>query len=62
MKKHRTKGASPATGSPPAETTAEEIARRAYEIYLARGREPGHEREDWLRAEKELREETAARK
>jgi hypothetical protein len=64
MKKQRPKTASPpgATGSPPGRATVEEIARRAYEIYLARGREPGHEEEDWLRAEKELREEGATRK
>ena len=32
----------------------EEIARRAYEIYLERGQIPGHAEEDWLQAEKEL--------
>jgi len=37
----------------------EEIERRAYEIYLARGGEPGHELEDWLQAERELREQRA---
>lgn len=35
----------------------EEIARRAHEFYLARGAQPGHEMEDWLRAEKEILEE-----
>ena len=34
--------------------TQEDIARRAYEIYLARGAAPGHELEDWARAEQEL--------
>jgi hypothetical protein len=34
--------------------TSEEIARRSYEIYLARGAQPGHEVEDWLTAEAEL--------
>jgi len=33
----------------------EEIRRRAYEIYLERGAEPGLELEDWLQAERELR-------
>ena len=33
----------------------EEIARRAYEIYLARGGQHGHDVEDWLQAEHELR-------
>ena len=32
----------------------EAIALRAYEIYLERGCEPGHELEDWTRAEQEL--------
>ena len=35
----------------------EEIARRAYEIYQARGSEPGRELEDWLQAERELRDQ-----
>jgi hypothetical protein len=34
----------------------EAIARRAYELYLERGAEPGRDVEDWLRAETELRE------
>jgi hypothetical protein len=34
--------------------TYEEIARRSYELYLARGSEPGHAEEDWLAAEREL--------
>ena len=32
----------------------EQIQRRAYELYEQRGREHGHELEDWLRAEKEV--------
>ncbi len=36
------------------------IATRAYELYVARGREPGHDEEDWLRAEAELRQTTQA--
>jgi Protein of unknown function (DUF2934) len=34
--------------------TFEQIAKRSYEIYLARGAQPGHEVEDWLSAEAEL--------
>ncbi len=34
--------------------THEQIARRAYELYMERGQFPGHEREDWLEAEKQL--------
>jgi hypothetical protein len=30
------------------------IAERAYELYVSRGREGGHELEDWLAAEREL--------
>ena len=33
----------------------EEIRRRAYELFEARDREDGHELEDWLRAEEEIR-------
>jgi hypothetical protein len=35
-------------------TRDEEIRNRLYEIYLQRGRQPGHELEDWLQAEREL--------
>ena len=34
--------------------TLTEIEQRAYELYIARGREDGHALEDWLAAEKEL--------
>lgn len=30
------------------------IRRRAYEIYETRGRQPGNEVEDWLKAEREI--------
>jgi uncharacterized protein YndB with AHSA1/START domain len=36
--------------------TDEQIARRAYELYLDRGQTTGHELEDWLQAERELSE------
>jgi hypothetical protein len=32
----------------------DEIRRRAYEIYVERGGTPGHEFDDWIRAEREL--------
>lgn len=32
----------------------EQIRARAFELYLERGREPGHELDDWLQAEFEL--------
>jgi hypothetical protein len=34
--------------------TTEEIALRAYHIYLERGGTPGNALEDWTRAEREL--------
>ena len=45
------KGVSTSSRSP----SREEIARRAYELWIARGRTHGHDREDWVRAEQELR-------
>jgi hypothetical protein len=38
------------------EPSREDIERRAFQIYMARGRQPGSEIEDWFAAEKELRE------
>jgi Protein of unknown function (DUF2934) len=32
----------------------DEIRHRAYQLYLERGQEPGHELEDWLQAEREI--------
>ena len=37
-----------------------DIACRAYDLYLTRGGEPGHEMEDWLQAERELRSRSRA--
>ena len=34
----------------------DEIARRAYQLFEERGREPGREWEDWFRAERDARE------
>ena len=39
----------------------EEIRRRAYEIYLERGEQPGRELDDWLQAERELAHEVLSR-
>ncbi|MFI5059557.1 MAG: DUF2934 domain-containing protein [Candidatus Acidiferrales bacterium] len=38
--------------------TREEIALHAYHIYLERGSAPGNELADWVRAERELLEQT----
>jgi DUF2934 family protein len=35
--------------------TTADIARRAYELYEERGHVDGHDRDDWFRAEQELR-------
>jgi len=39
------------SGTPPGQ---DEIARRAYELFLHRGSVPGYETDDWLQAEAEL--------
>ena len=39
----------------PATVTDGNIAHRAYDLYVARDREDGHDVEDWLQAERELR-------
>ena len=46
---------SKAAAAPP---TGEDIALRAYQIYLERGGAPGNALEDWTRAERELLEKT----
>jgi hypothetical protein len=37
------------------QVTDGDVHRRAYDLYLARGCEDGHDLEDWLQAERELR-------
>lgn len=39
----------------PATASTGNVARRAYDLYLARGCEHGHDVDDWLQAERELR-------
>ncbi len=36
------------------ELSKQDIAHRAYELYVQRGSQPGKDVEDWVRAEKEL--------
>lgn len=36
------------------ESLSEQIARRAYELYEARGRLDGYDTQDWLQAEQEI--------
>jgi uncharacterized membrane protein len=40
------------------EPAKEEIARRAYDLYLARGQVAGHEMDDWIEAKRQLLEES----
>jgi hypothetical protein len=40
---------------PSATIDQSDIARRAYDFYLARGGAHGHDVDDWLQAERELR-------
>ena len=45
---------SPATVTGEPQELEHQIRLRAQELYEARGREDGHELDDWLRAEKEI--------
>jgi Protein of unknown function (DUF2934) len=53
------------TKKPPARETNEtqglqdKIRQRAYELYEVRGREDGHDVEDWLQAEEEILQQEA---
>jgi hypothetical protein len=47
---------SPATATNEPQELEHQIRLRAQELYEARGREDGHELEDWLRAEQEITE------
>jgi hypothetical protein len=40
--------------------TKDDVAQRAYELFLARGRVDGHDVEDWLEAERQLVVESMA--
>jgi hypothetical protein len=42
------------------ELSKEDIAHRAYQLYITRGCEQGKDVEDWVRAEKELTSEVVA--
>ncbi len=38
----------------PSHQVEDQIRQRAYELYETRGREDGHDLEDWIRAESEI--------
>ncbi len=48
------KRSEPLTTSTQPTELEDEIRRRAYELYETRGRENGHELEDWLQAKEEI--------
>lgn len=48
-------------GSPLTEQLFERINQRAYELYQLRGESHGHDTEDWLEAERQVRVDEAAR-
>jgi hypothetical protein len=55
--KSRTAHKRTAPATKPGKTAAgQSIQERAYQLYLSRGQEPGHELEDWLQAEREARQ------
>jgi len=46
----------PTPSVPDGEALQARIAARAYELYAQRGYQEGHDRDDWLEAEREARE------
>jgi hypothetical protein len=54
MQNSTTKKVSKFGRTPAEENSEEEIRRRAYDLYEARGRGDGHDLEDWLEAEAEI--------
>ncbi len=52
MKKQERSEPEPVTTLP--QTLEEHIRRRAYDLYEARGRQDGHELDDWLEAEAQV--------
>jgi len=53
-------GRAPKASAQPATATNSDIARRAYDLYLGRGCEHGHDVDDWMQAERELRASSIA--
>ena len=50
----RNRGIAGADSDESSRVAHDDIARRAYDIYLARGATPGHDLDDWIQAEREL--------
>jgi hypothetical protein len=53
MKHHKNQDERSSNGEHNPDT--KKIEHRAYELYLDRGRDPGHDFDDWVRAERELK-------
>ncbi len=49
-------------GSSAPEGSREAIAKRAYQKFLARGCKHGHDQQDWLEAEREIKSEALRRR
>ena len=54
-------GESPTPRTIAAGMSENDIARRAFELYCDRGRQDGHDVDDWLNAERELRDAVVPR-
>lgn len=48
--------------SDPDEETLKRIERKAYELYVARGRKPGYQLEDWQEAQRWVAQEKKVKK
>jgi len=54
MTQDNTRKKPPTTAQGEPRNLEQQIRHRAYELYEERGREDGHELDDWLRAENEI--------
>jgi len=54
MSKDREKKPPTRATEPQGKNAEDRIRQRAYELYVARGREDGHELDDWQQAEEEI--------
>jgi hypothetical protein len=61
MKPRTNQKAQQRSANPVQQVSPEQIQERAYQFYVNRGQEPGHELEDWLQAEREVKGEQEQR-
>ena len=50
----------PASSTASASLTVGDIAKRAFELYCERGHQDGHDLQDWIQAERELRDRVSS--